>query len=288
MTRATVLLAVLLLAPAAVVETQNTVFSAKVEAVRVDVLVTENGQPVAGLGAADFEVSDNGVPQKVDLVSFDQIPLNVILTLDMSDSVAGERLDHLRSAGAALLAALKKDDQAALVTFSHLVALGAGLTSDPAPVRRAIDTAVGSGDTALVDGTYAAITLGESDPGRALVIVFSDGVDTSSWLTSDAVLEAAKRSDAVVYAVSTRSRLKPEFLRDVTSLTGGRLFEVERTATLGEIFVSMLEEFRRSYLVSYTPRGVDRNGWHRLDVRVKGRRVNVRARPGYLAGIGPS
>ena len=50
----------------------------------------------------------------------------------------------------------------------------------------------------------------------------------------------------------------------------------------------MLEEFRRSYLVSYTPRGVDRNGWHRLDVRVKGRRVNVRARPGYLAGTGPS
>jgi Ca-activated chloride channel family protein len=286
MKRAAVL-AVLLLPSAAIVETQNTVFSAKVEAVRVDVLVTDNGQPVLGLGAADFEVTDNGVPQKVDFVSYDQIPLNVILTLDMSDSVAGDRLDHLRSAGAALLAGLKNDDQAALVTFSHLVALGAGLTSDPARVRRAIDQAVGAGDTALLDGTYAAITLGESDPGRALVIVFSDGVDTSSWLTPEAVLEAAKRSDAVVYAVSTRSRLKPEFLRDVTSLTGGRLFEIEKTATLGQIFVSVLEEFRRSYLVSYTPKDVDKNGWHRLDVRVKGRRVNVRARPGYLAGNVP-
>ena len=155
-------------------------FSAKVEAVRVDALVTErdNGPAIVGLGPSDFEVYDNGVLQQVDLVSFDEVPLNVILTLDMSDSVAGERLDHLRGAGAALLAALKKEDQAALVTFSQLVALGAGLTKDVTPVRRAIDEAAGSGDTALVDGTYAAITLGESDAGRALVIVFSDGVDT--------------------------------------------------------------------------------------------------------------
>jgi VWFA-related protein len=279
-------LAVLLLSPAVTVETQNAAFSAKVEAVRVDALVTErdNGPAIVGLGPSDFEVYDNGVLQQVDLVSFDEVPLNVILTLDMSDSVAGERLDHLRGAGAELLAALKKDDQAALVTFSHLVTLGAGLTKDVPPVRRAIDEAAGSGDTALVDGTYAAITLGESDAGRALVIVFSDGVDTSSWLSAEAVLDAAKRSDAVVYAVSTRSRLKPEFLRDVTSLTGGRLFEIERTSALGAIFVSVLEEFRRRYLISFTPHGVEKNGWHRLEVRLKGRRANIKARPGYLAG----
>ena len=60
---------------------------------RVDVLVTDNGQAIRGLGPEDFEILDNGVPQHVDLVSFDQIPLNVILALDMSDSVAGERLD---------------------------------------------------------------------------------------------------------------------------------------------------------------------------------------------------
>jgi len=280
------LLAVLLLSPVVAIEAQTAAFSAKVEAVRVDALVTErdNGPAILGLGPSDFEVYDNGVLQQVDLVSFDEVPLNVILTLDMSDSVAGERLDHLRGAGAALLAALKKDDQAALVTFSHLVTLGAGLTKDVVPVRRAIDEVAGSGETSLVDGTYAAITLGESDAGRALVIVFSDGVDSSSWLPADAVLDAAKRSDAVVYAVSTRSRLKPEFLRDVTSLTGGRLFEVERTAALGAIFVSVLEEFRRRYLISFTPRGVEKSGWHRLEVRLKGRRGNVKARPGYLAG----
>src|SRR6185295_181682 len=151
------LLALLLLSPAVTVQAQNAAFSAKVEAVRVDALVTErdNGPAIVGLGPSDFEVYDNGVLQQVDLVSFDEVPLNVILTLDMSDSVAGERLDHLRGAGAELLAALKKEDQAALVTFSHLVTLGAGLTKDVTPVRQAIDEAAGSGDTALVDGTYA-------------------------------------------------------------------------------------------------------------------------------------
>ena len=199
---------------------------------RVDVLVTDNGQPIRGLGPADFEILDNGVPQQVELVSFDQVPLNVILALDMSDSVAGERLEQLRGAGGGLLAALHKDDQAALVAFSHAVQLGAKLTTDVASVRDALGSAGGTGMTALVDGTYAGIMIGESDAGRGLLIVFSDGVDTSSWLRADAVLDTAKRADVVVYGVSVVSRLKPEFLRDLTSLTGGRLFEIEKTANL--------------------------------------------------------
>lgn len=280
--RATIVAA--LLAISVLVHGQAPSFSARVEAVRVDVLVTENGQPVLGLGPSDFEVFDNGVPQKVDLVSFEQIPLNVVLALDMSGSVDGERLDHLRTASVALLAALKPEDHAGLVTFSHLVTLGSGLTDDLGSIRLALARAGGVGETALIDGAYAAMAVGESDVGRSLVIVFSDGVDTSSWLSADAVLDIAKRSDVVVYAVATQSRVKPEFLRDLTSLTGGRLFEVDKTANLPSIFFRVLQEFRQRYLVSYTPDGVEAKGWHRLDVRVKARRATVQARPGYLSG----
>ena len=269
-------------AATAALHAQNASFSAKIEAVRVDVLVTDKGQPVRGLGPADFEILDNGVLQQVDLVSFEQIPLNVILALDMSDSVSGERLDHLRAAGHALLNGLKREDQAALVTFRNAVTLGASLTGDPSLVRQALDAAEPEGDTALVDGTYAAMVVGESDVGRALLIVFSDGLDTSSWLHAGAVLDTAKRSDVVAYAVSV-GRVKSEFLQDLTSFTGGRLFEIEKTANLSSIFLSVLEEFRHRYLVSYTPRGVAKDGWHRLTVRVK-RNTTVKARPGYLAG----
>jgi len=97
------------------------------------------------------------------------------------------------------------------------------------------------------------------------------------------VLDTARRSGVVAYAVSVKSRIRPEFLEELTLLTGGRLFEVERTQNLAATFLGVLDEFRRRYLVSYTPRGVPRTGWHPLEVRVKGRRATVKARPGYLA-----
>ena len=262
---------------------QAPTFSSRVDAVRVDVLVTDNGKPVLGLTPADFEISDNGVAQQVDLVSFDQVPLNVVLVFDMSDSVEGDRRDRLLKGAGALLNGLKADDQAALVSFSHVVDRGAKLTSDVASVRAALERAEGIGETALVDGTFAGMMVGESDVGRGLLIVFSDGVDTASWLPPASVLDTAKRSGVVAYGVSVKSRDRPEFLEVLTSLTGGRLFEVERTQNLESVFLGVLDEFRHRYLVSYTPRGVSRAGWHQLEVRVKGRRT-VKARPGYLGG----
>jgi VWFA-related protein len=285
--KARALATLLLIAPTAAPDFGQTPppsFSTKVESVRVDVLVADNGQPIVGLGPADFEVLDNGVRQQVDLVSFDQIPLNVILAFDMSDSVAGERLENLRAAGRAVLSGLAKGDQGALVTFSHLVALGAGLTTNAGTVTTALDEAQGAGETALVDGVHAAMTLGESDAGRALLIVFSDGLDTGSWLSADAVLDNAKRSDVVAYAVAASGAGNAPFLRDLAAFTGGTLYKTESTGDLTATFVRILEEFRHRYLVSYTPRGVSKDGWHRLDVRVKRRRATVKARSGYLAG----
>lgn len=285
MTLRTLLIAASMLTAAVPVGAQSVVFSSKIEAVRVDVLVTDRekgGTAVLGLKPSDFELLDNGVPQQVDLVSFEQIPLNVVLALDMSESVSGDRLDQLRDASAKLLSGLTKDDQAGLVTFTQRVVLGSKLTKDLDAVRDGMTPLDDAGDTAIIDATYAAMMLCESDVGRGLVIVFSDGVDTASWLTDDAVLNTAKRSDVVVYAVSVQSRSKPEFLRELTSATGGRLYEIEKTANVSQVFLSVLEEFRHRYLISYTPNGVEHGGWHKIDVNIKGRKAVVKARPGYL------
>jgi VWFA-related protein len=270
-------------APLAHARGQQPVYSARVDSVRVDALVLDGGRPVRGLGPADFEVADNGVPQQVDLVSYEQIPLNVVLTLDMSDSLAGERLEQLRDASRAVLDGLTKNDQAAVVTFSHALSLGTPLSADLAAARRALDDAYGLGETSLIDGVYAAMTVGEGDVGRALLIVFSDGLDTSSWLTADAVLEAARRSDVVAYSASVGAVGGAPFLKELSALTGGTMYSVESTRDLRATFLGILEEFRHRYLLSYTPRGVARDGWHRLDVRVKNRRATVKARSGYLA-----
>ena len=260
-------------------------FTSRIDAVRVDVLVTENGKPVQGLTPADFEILDNGVRQRVDLASFEQIPLNVVLALDMSASLQGLRLGHLQTAGKSVLDGLKSGDRAALVTFSHVVAPTQGLTDDLDRVRAALDQAQGQGQTSLIDASHAAMLLGESDAGRSLLIVFSDGVDTASWLTADAVLETARRGDVVVYSVEVGER-RASFPRDLSEVTGGRLFAIESTKDFSATFSKILEEFRMRYLVSYSPEGVQPGGWHRLEVRVKNRSATVKARPGYFAGQG--
>ena len=260
----------------------QTTFTSRIEAVRVDILVTENGQPLQGLTAKDFEVLDNGVRQKIDLASFEKIPVNVVLALDMSASLQGLRLGHLQTAGRALLNGLKPGDRAGLVTFSHVVVPSVALGEDFDRVRAALEQVQGEGQTSLIDAIYAGIVMGESDAGRSLLIVFSDGVDTSSWLTSESVLETARRSDVVVYAVEVGAR-RASFTRELSEATGGRLFAVESTKDLSEVFSRILEEFRVRYLISYSPQGVTGAGWHRLDVRVRARGATVRARPGYFA-----
>ena len=263
---------------------QQPTFSSRVEAVRVDVLVKDRGQVVRGLGPQDFEVRDEGVLQDIDLVRLEQVPLNVILGLDVSQSVTGERLEHLLAASNTLLDRLNGDDRAALLTFSHAVRLRQELTGDIARVREALDAVEPIGQTSLVDGTSAAIALSGSDVGRSLLIVFSDGVDTSSFLSSEIVLQSARRADVVTYGVAVRSRISPKFLRELGELTGGSVIEIESTKDLSQTFLRVLDEFRQRYLLSFTPRGVPTTGWHRLEVRVKGRRGTVSARAGYQAG----
>lgn len=276
-----IVLCVLLLAQA--VETQAPTFSTRREVVRVDVLVSAGGRPATGLTPDDFEVRDNGVLQTIDLARLESMPLNVVLAFDLSRSVAGQRLADLKKAGRAVLEALRPDDRAALVTFSQDITLSQALTNDPALIRSALNRLAGRGDTALVDGLYSSIIIGESDGGRSLVIVFSDGMDTASWLPRSSVLDTVRRSDVVVYGVTTGQSRDADFLREVGKATGGGAFEVGSTAELARTFVGIFDEFRYRYLLTYTPAGVDQDGWHELQVRVKRRGAAVTAaRPGYF------
>jgi VWFA-related protein len=263
---------------------QRAVFSSRVDVVRVDALVTRGGQPVRGLTPADFEIRDNGVLQHVDYVGLDEVPLNVVLAFDMSGSVAGARLDHLRSASRAVFDALKPADRGAVVRFGYAVVPSAALSSNVTELRAVLDHGDASGQTTLIDGCYAGLMLGVSDTGRSMLLIFSDGLDTASWLTAASVIDTAKRGDVVAYGVVVAGGPKLSFLHDLTSVTGGDLVEIKTTTDLNAVFLRLLNEYRQRYLLSYVPRGVGKGGWHQLDVRVKSQGATVKARPGYLGG----
>ena len=260
-------------------------FRSGIESVRVDVLATAGGRPVTGLRPEDFEVRDNGVLQKVAFVEGDKAAINVMLALDTSASLSAARLAQLREACRALLGKLEPGEAAGLVTFSHMVTLLEPMTTDLARIDRALETVTPDGDTGLIDATSLGLSLAEQGDGRGLLVIFSDGVDTTSWQSEEAVLRSVKGFETVAYAVSAAEapREGPQFLREVVNASGGKVFEVAANDRLQSAFVQILDEFRQRYLLSYTPTGVARPGWHKIEVRVRARGVNARARAGYFA-----
>jgi VWFA-related protein len=266
---------------AAALSAQQATFSSRVEAVRVDVSVTSRGRPVAGLTAADFEVFDNGVRQKVSLVDVEQVPIDLVMALDVSGSVTGDRLDDLRGAAQTALGLLTPEDHAGLLFFNHEITLASGLTGDFAAVRRALDVGFEQGRTALVDAAYAALVQADAGTGRALTIVFSDGVETASWLRAPDVIETGKRLDVVMFGISTGAP-KRTVLDDLADASGGDLIRIESTKELTPTLRTLMEQLRQRYLLTYVPEGVARGGWHRLEVRMKRRGLAVKSRAGYF------
>jgi len=286
MTRqAAVLIAFVLALPVAAAETQK--FSSRTLGVRVDVLVTDGRGPVAGLRASDFELRDNGVVQRVEVVAAADVPINAILALDTSASIRGRRQADLVSAGEALMDGLTPVDRAALTTFSHAVTPGSGLTSDFGSVRRALRAIEPLGQTSVMDGVYVALTSTLDQSGRFLLVVCTDGSDTSSWLQPQEVLEAAKRANAVIYAVTASNTKRSEALKDLADATGGHILQVKSSAELRTTFQKILTEFRSRYVLAYSPEGVPPGGFHRLEITVPRRRVTVKTRPGYIGVESP-
>lgn len=266
---------------------QAPTFRTAVERVQLDVSATKGGRPVSGLTATDFIVSDNGVAQTVESATQQESALCVQLVLDMSGSVSGERLRRLIDATTALLDLLRSSDRAGLITFSTAVDVRAPMTLDRALVKRALSEARGGGMSALRDAVELAIGAASCDDARSVVMVFSDGADTISWLSDNEVIESARRLGTVIHVVAVRATtVTSRFLPNVTDAVGGRIFSASSADDLPRLFTSALNEMRARYLVTFTPQSSGA-GWHDLKVGVRTKGVDVRTRPGYFVRTVP-
>jgi Ca-activated chloride channel family protein len=260
------------------------VFRSGVDVVRLDVsAVDRTGAPLRGLMASDFTVTDNGASQQVTSVEGARLPLSVQLALDTSASVSGSRLHHLIAAADGLLSALRPGDRAGLVTFSHVLRRAAPLTDDLVSVRTALARIDGDGRTALRDAVQLAVSMPHADGYRPLTLVFTDGVDNASWLTDEAVLDSARRAGIVVHTIRVTGRedSPSQFVEQLVATTGGRVWSASSERDLERLFTSALEEMRARYLLTFSPSGRARPGWHELKVRLK-RGGSVTARRGYF------
>jgi Ca-activated chloride channel family protein len=243
-------------------------------------------------------VFDNGVRRKLEGLVVEQVPLDAVLVLDTSGSLAGDRLSQLKTAAGAFLDGLSPQDRLALITFSHQIFVRCPLTADRSAVRSVLSFADSRGATALYDATYVALRLAQPGERRVVTVVFTDGLDNASWLSQDRVIDAATRSDVIIYGVTLSDDVPPayvspanvirvenqssyRFLRSASETTGGRLFPAAAGDKLREAFARVLEDIRARYLLRYSPDKIT-PGWHTLEVRLQGAKGDVTARLGYF------
>jgi VWFA-related protein len=218
--------------------------------------------------------------------------------------VKGETLSHLQRAASGFLDELPPGDRAGLVTFSHHLTQKYGLSPRTEPLKQALEEVEALGSTAWHDALFAALEILEAVREKPMVLLFTDGADTYSWLREPQVMPLISKSNAVVYAITRNERVpvpdrrttqaQEEFrqnrraqlrrirlLEEVTRESGGRLIETSSTDRLQGIFLEILAEMKTRYVLTYTPSAPVRVGWHELEVKVKRKGADVHARRGY-------
>ena len=263
------------------------VFRTRTEVVNVGVSVRRGNRSVAGLGVADFDLADNGVLQQITSLSYEKLPIDMTVLLDVSSSVTGAVLDRLRRSVDELRRHLQPADRLRLVTFNMKIQRLVDLGGPTGAGDKVLASVTAAGSSAVIDALAVALTSPELPDRRHFIALFSDGEDSTSITAPAALLNVARRTSAtvgVVLAAPVR-RMPDPLYTELAAETGGTVVSLLPREDLGDTFHTLLEQFRSSYVLQFVPSGVPRTGVHTLDLRVRREGVDVRARRGYGAEI---
>ena len=267
-------------------------FKAASELVTTAVTVRDrDGRLITTLEQQDFIVEEDGVVQPVTQFTKARVPVSLALTLDISDSMRGQRMADARGALANFLdKLLAVDDEASLLGFNHETRMFSQWTTERSGMRQKLDDIKPSGGTALYDALDAALPLFESrrHPRAALLLV-SDGADTASDVTPTLLKQKLVRSDVFLYAIGidtldarNPTRINPFTLNELTSQGGGYTEIVRNTAELGPATERIADELNHQYMIGYTPATRGDGTYHSVRVRVTNDAYRVRARRGVV------
>jgi len=292
--------------------------------IRVDVDVVsvlasvrdKKGTLIPNLEKNDFTILEDGKSQEIKYFTREtDLPLTIGLLVDVSGSQRN-LIDIERNAASQFFGqVLRKKDEAFLIQFGEEAELLQDYTSStrlltnglnqlrvssgvgglhPGPVP----TAGGPRGTVLYDAVYlAANDKLRTEVGRKVIVVITDGVDQGSRLTLNQAVEAAQKSDAVIYSIDYSDPGAygggglvfgggggEGYLRKMSDETGGHVFKVDRKHSLDDIFKQLQEEMRTQYAIGFTPQNPTKDGAYRkLDIKTSNKDLKVQARKGYYA-----
>ena len=287
------------------------------QAIKVDVrLVSASftvrdpaGKLVTGLTKDDFEITDDGMNQKIALFSrAEDLPLTLGLIVDVSGSQAPFVKQHRHDIGDFLKAVMKPLDQAFMVCFANRLRLGSDLSSDRNEVVEGLHRCEKSADlsiigprerrilgTAFYDAIYYGITekLAAASGARKALVIFSDGEDNSSANDMMTTIETAQKYDAVLYGMrytetrksgelNGRNKYGIKVMERISRETGGADFDAGEHG-MKEFFRKIEEDLRSSYQIGYYSSMVTDDTFHKIRIRAVNPGLTVRAKTGYYS-----
>jgi Ca-activated chloride channel family protein len=272
-------------------------FRAAVDLVQFGVAVVDKqGKPVTGLKADDFQILENGKPQALKFFAAGEpeeaLPLHLGLLLDTSGSMAGDIRDS-RTAAVKFVNTLERAADVTLVDFDTEVRVARfGPLDYPRLVER-IRGRKPDGWTALYDAIGVYLNGAQMQEGQKVLVLYTDGGDTTSSLTFRDMLDLCKASDVTVYAVGYmehqgggRMQQRSELER-VATLTGGQAYFPGVAKDLDGVFEKIQQELASRYSLGYLSTDPRTDGaWRGVEIKLlrsdlKG--VRLRTRSGYFA-----
>jgi Ca-activated chloride channel homolog len=300
-------------------DAESDVVKVETDLVTIPVSVYDrNGLYIPGLLAKDFTIYEDGKEQKIAYFGTSDKPFTVILLIDTSPSTT-YKIEEIRAAAKAFVDQLKPEDKVLVVSFDWGVHVHGEMTNDRQAIYRSIDKANFGEGTSLYDAVDVALRkqLAKID-GRKAIVLFTDGVDTTSRRTYDFTLDEAEESESLIFPIyyntffdgqgglgainggalptmrqpqgrgmsSEEYALGRRYLDDLAAYTGGRVFRPESTpGGLTAAFEGIAEELRRQYNLGYIPAGEGKPGQRKqIKVRVSRPNLVVRNRDSYIVG----
>lgn len=246
---------------------------------------------VPDLTQDDFQVLDNDKPQQLTVFQSENQPITVVVMLDTSASMTGS-IQLLKQAAEQFIVRLLPEDKGAVGAFNDKIELSAQFSNDRDQlVTEVRDLDFGNG-TRLFDGIAEGLNQLQGVDGRKVILVFTDGDDTSSRVGRGTILDRARAEEVMIYAIGLQSeyfdgqrtvRSRPDSaLRRLADETGGGYFELKQTSDLGPTFTRVAQELHSQYVLGFEAQQLD-GKVHKLTVKMKQAGMTARARRSYVA-----
>ena len=272
-------------------------YRVNVRLVNVFTTVTDSrGAPVADLIKDDFQLLEDGVPQTIKVFEKESaIPLSIALAIDTSPSTMRDFKLETTSARRFVHSILRSEDRLSVFQVTETIDQLTRFTSDLKTIEHGIDSLRTGPGTSIYDGIFLCSESLMDREGRKVLVLITDGGDTTSKADYNGALRRAQEAEAIVYSIivvpveadAGRNLGGEHALIQISKDTGGKYYYAEGQQQLDEAFRKISDELRTQYLLAFYPsRKLSDSPFRRIQVELskkdpEGRAYQVRHRAGY-------